>query len=71
MAISTSFELSPVYDCRTNRQLRSGIDDEALVQLVIALRDEDRLCIVSEEEIDQEPQIICSMGLFNQENYES
>ena len=46
-----------------NRQLRSGISDQALAELVIALRDEDRLCIVQEEEQTQEPQIICSLGL--------
>ncbi|HEX8921193.1 MAG TPA: helicase-related protein, partial [Pyrinomonadaceae bacterium] len=46
-----------------NRQLRSGATDESLVQLVIALRDEDRLCVVHEDEQDGEPRIICSMGL--------
>jgi hypothetical protein len=47
-----------------NRQLRSGISDESLAQLVVALREEDRLCLVSEEEQAQEPRIICSLGLF-------
>jgi hypothetical protein len=47
-----------------NRQLRSGISDEALAELVVALRDEDRLCLVHEEEQAQEPRIICSLGLF-------
>lgn len=46
-----------------NRQLRSGVSDETLAELVIALRDEDRLCLVQEEEQAQEPRIICSMGL--------
>ena len=46
-----------------NRQLRSGISDQALAELVIALRDEDRLCIVQEEKDTREPQIICSLGL--------
>ncbi len=46
-----------------NRQLRSGVTDEKLAGLVMALRDEDRLCIVHEEEQPREPQIICSMGL--------
>ncbi len=46
-----------------NRQLRSGISDQTLAELVIALREEDRLCLVHEEEKTQEPQIICSMGL--------
>ena len=48
-----------------NRQLRSGIDDTRLAELVIALRDEDRLCLIHEEEQPQEPHIICSMGLSN------
>ena len=46
-----------------NRQLRSGVSDEALAGLVGALRDEDRLCVVHEEDERQEPRIICSMGL--------
>ena len=48
-----------------NRQMRSGATDESLVQLVIALRDEDRLCVVHEDEHDGETRIICSMGLRN------
>ena len=47
-----------------NRQLRSGVSDETLAQLVIALRDDDRLCLVHEEDERQEPQIICSLGLI-------
>ena len=51
-----------------NRQLRSGIDDSALAAIVIALRDEDRLCLSGEDSPDaQEPQIICSLGLFDNE----
>jgi superfamily II DNA or RNA helicase len=47
-----------------NRQLRSGISDETLAQLVISLRDEDRLCRVHDEDGEiREPKIICSMGL--------
>jgi hypothetical protein len=46
-----------------NRQLRSGISDEKLAELTIALRDDDRLCIIHEEEQSHEPQIICSLGL--------
>ena len=46
-----------------NRQLRSGISNRGLAELVIDLRNEDRLCIVQEERQTQEPQIICSLGL--------
>ena len=49
-----------------NRQLRSGISDETLAQMVIALREEGRLCTIHEEEQVQEPRIICSMGLINE-----
>src|SRR3989454_6521286 len=41
-----------------NRQLRSGVADATLAQLVIALRAEDRLCVVEEGEREQEPRII-------------
>ena len=51
-----------------NRQLRSGISDESLAGLVSALRDEDRLCVVHEEDERQEPRIICSMGLVPTRN---
>ena len=46
-----------------NRQLRSGINNEDLAQLVIALRDDDRLNIIHEEARRREPRIICSLGL--------
>ena len=46
-----------------NRQLRAGITDEKLAELVMALRDDDRLCLVHDEEQSDEPQIICSLGL--------
>ena len=46
-----------------NRQLRSGIANEELAELVLMLREDNALCLVQEEEEAQEPQIICSMGL--------
>jgi len=49
-----------------NRQLRSGVSDQSLADLAVALHEEDRLCIISEEEQTHEPRIICSMGLVDQ-----
>ena len=48
-----------------NCQLRAGISDDDLATLVITLRDANRLCHVQEKSDEvQEPQIICSLGLF-------
>lgn len=49
-----------------NRQLRIGVTDEQLSQLVVALREEDKLCNIHEHEQNGEPQIICSMGLISE-----
>jgi len=47
-----------------NRQMKAGIKEEGLAELVIGLREDDRLCIISDGESDfQEPRIICSLGL--------
>lgn len=54
-----------------NRQLRAGISDEKLAELVMALRDDDRLCIIHDEEQTDEPQIICSLGLAPSEKLKS
>lgn len=46
-----------------NRQLKAGIDDNDLVDLVISLREEERLCVISGEKVvPKVPQIICSLG---------
>lgn len=46
------------------RQLKAGISDMALAELAVSLREEDKLCIVSQDErVYREPYIICSMGL--------
>jgi superfamily II DNA or RNA helicase len=46
-----------------NRQMKSDIDDIKLAELVILLREENRLSVTEEEAKSQEPRIICSMGL--------
>jgi superfamily II DNA or RNA helicase len=48
-----------------NRQLKSGIHDDKLAELVINLRNEDRLCITDEAQQENEPVILCSLGLFD------
>ena len=50
-----------------NRQIKIGISDQSLAELVIDLRKDERLCIISEEAEKQEPMIICSLGLFQEE----
>lgn len=51
-----------------NRRLRLGISDEELSELVINLRNEGRLCLIDEGEPNEKmPQIICSMGLKEEE----
>jgi len=48
-----------------NRRLKAGMTDEALAEMVINLRADDRLCQISDEEHSREPQLICSLGLVN------
>ena len=51
-----------------NRQLRTGVSDDQLAELVVSLREDDRLCQTDSDEAEaQDPQIICSMGLFDHE----
>ena len=50
------------------RQLKAGATDDHLANLVVSLYEEDKLCIITEEDNkNREPQIICSMGLINKE----
>lgn len=49
-----------------NRQLKAGIDDAQLADLVNMLRNEGRLSIIHEDDERREPRIICSMGIFNE-----
>jgi hypothetical protein len=50
-----------------NRELRAGITDEKLVELVLSLHEEDRLCVPKEDTQAREPQIICSLGIRKDE----
>ena len=43
--------------------MKNSSDIQQLAQLAMALREEGRLCLVQEEAADQEPRIICSLGL--------
>lgn len=47
-----------------NRIIKSGGSDEMLADVVVNLRNEDKLCMVQEEAERHEPRLICSMGLF-------
>ena len=48
-----------------NRQMKSGADDEAVVRLAMALREEGRLSVIHEDgDEETETQIICSLGLI-------
>jgi hypothetical protein len=46
-----------------NRELRTGIADEKLADLILALHEEDRLCLPRDDTRAREPQIICSLGI--------
>lgn len=56
----------PLYQSATdtlNRQLKAGIDDHKLAELMLTLREDGRLCVIDEQENQREPRLICSMGL--------
>lgn len=46
-----------------NRQLKSGIDDHRLADLILNLREDGRLCVVEDQHDTIEPRLICSLGL--------
>ena len=46
-----------------NARLNMGVNDTDLANLVLSLRQDDRLCIIHDENDKQEPLIICSLGL--------
>ena len=59
------FPLRPSAVDVLNRQLRLGIDNETLVEIVIGMRADGRLCQVRDDEKTHEPRIICSLGLVS------
>lgn len=46
-----------------NRQLKAGLDDHQLADLVLNLRQDGRLCVITDEYAAREPRLICTMGL--------
>ncbi|OAI01240.1 NgoFVII family restriction endonuclease [Methylomonas methanica] len=46
-----------------NRQLKAGIGDHQLLDLIFSLRDDERLCAIDDQDQQREPKLICSMGL--------
>lgn len=51
---------------KINRQLREGISDEKLAEMVVSLRDNDLLCVMHPDDEIGDAQIICSLGLFKE-----
>ncbi len=57
----------PLYQAATdtlNRQLKAGVDDHRLAELLMGLREDGRLCVITDEQPQREPQLICTMGLI-------
>jgi len=50
-----------------SRQLKVGIPDAELAELVISLKDDDKLCNITEERENRMAQIICSLGLVKED----
>lgn len=56
----------PLYQSATdslNRQIKAGIGDHQLLDLVFSLREDGRLCVIDDQDPRKEPRLICSMGL--------
>jgi superfamily II DNA or RNA helicase len=46
-----------------NREMRAGLGNDRLVELVLSLHEEDRLCVPQDDIEAREPRIICSLGI--------
>jgi hypothetical protein len=57
------YPLRPAATDMLNRQLKSDVSDRELAEAVVALYRDDRLCLVDEAVVRQEPEIVCSLGL--------
>jgi hypothetical protein len=56
----------PLYQSATdtlNRQIKAGMGDHQLVDLLLSLREDGRLCVIDDQDNQREPKLICSMGL--------
>lgn len=56
----------PLYQSATdslNRRIKAGIGDHQLLELVFSLREDGRLCVIDDQDVQREPKLICSMGL--------
>lgn len=57
------YPLRPSATDTLNRQLKAGINDQKLAELVTTLREEARLCVIHDGDEAKEPLVICSLGL--------
>lgn len=46
-----------------SREMKSGIDNQKLVELVLSLHEDGRLCVPQDDVEAREPKIICSLGI--------
>ncbi len=47
-----------------NRQFKMGAGDQDLARVVKLLREEGNLCVVEDDAPDEDPKLICSLGLI-------
>jgi hypothetical protein len=45
------------------RRIKAGINDSQLIELVLSLREDQRLCIADAQQQQNQPHLICSLGL--------
>jgi len=59
-----NYNLTEMAKDTISRQLKAGVSDEQVADIVLSLHDEDRLVISSEDQNNERiPQIICSLGI--------